>query len=78
MKKFIIAFSFLILFSCNSSDIKIEEISFFGESIQYKITLLNSDLILRVSEMYSREGIEWKVKDCVSVSWTLESLFAFK
>ncbi len=61
----------------NSEEAKIEEISFFGESIQYKITLLDSNLILRVSEMYSREGIEWRVKDRVSVSWTLESLFAF-
>ena len=43
MKKFIIAFSFLILFSCNSSDIKIEEISFLYENNNAQPSLVSNN-----------------------------------
>ena len=43
MKKFIIAFSFLILFSCNSSGIKIEEISFLYENNNAQPSLVSNN-----------------------------------
>ena len=48
MKKFIIAFFFLSLFSCNSNDIKIEEISFSYENnnAQPSLVLNNDNLSL--------------------------------
>ena len=56
----------------------IEEISFFGDYIQYKIKLVGSNTDLIVSEMHSRYDIEWKLEDNVSVSWAEDSFVLFK
>ena len=55
MKKFIIAFSFLILFSCNSSDIKIEEISFLYENNNAQPSLVSNNGKLSLTWISSDE-----------------------
>tara|TARA_A100001011_G_scaffold385047_1_gene458487 strand:- start:4 stop:1104 length:1101 start_codon:yes stop_codon:yes gene_type:complete len=61
-----------------SAEAKIVEISFFGDYIQYKIKLAGSNVDLIVSEMHSRDGVEWKLEDNVSVSWAEDSFVPFK
>ena len=55
MKKFIIAFSFLILFSCNSSGIKIEEISFLYENNNAQPSLVSNNGKLSLTWISSDE-----------------------
>ena len=62
----------------NTIQARIDEISFFGDYIQYKIKLLAGNATLLVSEMHSRGGIEWKLNDHVSVSWTTDSFVPLK
>ena len=57
MKKFIIAFSFLILFSCNSSDIKIEEISFLYENNNAQPSLVSNNGKLSLTWISSDEDM---------------------
>ena len=61
----------------NSKEARIEEISFFGDYIQYRVRLLDSKTSLLVSEMHSGQGIEWKLQDHVFVSWASDSFVAF-
>ena len=61
-----------------SSNAKINEISFFGDYIQYKIELLGSKVTLLVSEMHSSLGTEWMLEDHICVSWATESFVTFK
>ena len=61
----------------DSTEAKIEEISFFGDCIHYKIKLLDSEKSLLVSEMHSYKGPEWKLNDHVFVSWYPDSFVAF-
>ena len=60
----------------NSKEAQIEEISFFGDFIQYKV-LINSEFELLVSEMHSNEIAELKTGDRVSVSWNSDSFVIF-
>ena len=61
----------------NSKEAQIEEISFFGDYIHYRIKLLGNEENLLVSEMHSSKGIEWKLDDRISVSWAADSFVAF-
>ena len=60
----------------NSKEAQIEEISFFGDFIQYKV-LINSEFELLISEMHSNEIAELKTGDHVSVSWNSDSFVIF-
>ena len=61
----------------NLKEAQIDEISFFGDFIQYKIKLSHSKEMLLVSEMHSQECVEWRLGDQVSVSWGLNSFVTF-
>ena len=57
MKKFTIAFSFLSIFSCNSSDIKIEEISFLYENNNAQPSLVSNNGNLSLTWISSDEDM---------------------
>ena len=61
----------------NSVEGQIQDISFFGDYIQYKIKLLMDKQLILVSEMNSQEGTERKFGDQVFVSWDPNSFVVF-
>ena len=57
MKKFIITFSLLSLFSCDSNDIKIEEISFLHENNNAQPSLVSNNGNLSLTWISSDEDM---------------------
>ena len=59
------------------AEVRIKEISFFGDYTQYKVQFLSSNVMFVVSEMHSHRILDRNLGDTVGISWDPDSFVGF-